>query len=378
MTSREKKYYQVGLMQGRNVKPSARGFRLEIRRTLAKALQVPEEEAARRVVADYRRRLDALPPLAEYPELKGMPECVMAYNQGTADGAEITAADAMLMANYRFTLHSLFKREPVANGPGCTLIYFPRGARGAMVANNNDGLACQQMHVEPPWIVANRAGMIFGTVSSGVFEDETSPQIFPAPVFLMAYEMTSTTAEAVDLLTHLCKFWEPCNTLVADRHGESVIIEKSACRYGVRRSKDGFSATTEMSAEDPVYKAFLWETRKRSLKARGLTFDSPDWAYWKAAERRSARLLKLVEEAKEAPTFAKIEAAIYDHTGQPEQVHMDGSKCHPDQEEGEWTLRTTIWVIDERQAQYSFADPPVSGHLSVRRWKMLTTPEFVF
>jgi hypothetical protein len=381
MNSREKKYYQVGLLHGRELKPAARGMGLEIRQSLAKILQIPEKEAVIRGVAHYRQRLDALPPLTEYPELKGMRECVLAYNQGMADGSEVTLDDVFLRANFRHTLQTMrLKKAPSAagSGPGCTLVYFPRSDRGPLVANNNDGLARQQQYVQPSWIVANRAGMIFGTVSSGVFDDEVSPQEFPAPVFLMAYEMCSTTSEAVDLLTHLCQFWEPCNTLVADSHGNSAIIEKSACRFGVRRSPDGFSATTEMSAEDPTYKAYLWKTRERSLRTRGLTQDCADWTYWKAAERRSARLLKLVEADKTAPTFAKIEETIYDHIGQPEQVHMDGSKCHPDQEEGEWTLRTTIWVVRDQAAQYSFAEPPVSGHLTERRWKKFENIELVF
>jgi hypothetical protein len=190
--------------------------------------------------------------------------------------------------------------------------------------------------------------------------------------------MCGTTPETVDLLTRLNLFWGPCNTLVADKNGNSAVIEKSTCRYGLRKSTDGFAATTEMSAEDPNYKAYLWETRERSIRNRGLTHASADWAYWKAAERRSARLLSLVKEASAAPTFAKMEAVIYDHTGKPEQVHMDGSKCHPEQEAGEWSLRTVIWVINEQAAQYSFAEPPVSGHLTPRRWKKYENIELVF
>jgi hypothetical protein len=246
------------------------------------------------------------------------------------------------------------------------------------VANNNDGLIEHQHHTEPFWIVANRAGLMLGTVSSGLFEDETSPEVFPAPVFLMAEELCGTTSEAVDLFTRLNLFWGPCNTLIADRNGNSAIVEKSTCRYGLRKSADGFAATTEMSAEDPAYKAYLWETRERSIRNRGLTYDSPDWVYWKAAERRSARLLSLVKEASKAPTLAMMEKIIYDHTGQPEQVHMDGSKCHPAQEGGEWSLRTAIWVVNEKSAQYSFAEPPISGHLTKRQWKSFQSVELVF
>ena len=116
----------------------------------------------------------------------------------------------------------------------------------------------------------------------------------------------------------------------------------------------------------------------RALVARGLDHDSADWIYWKAAERRSARLLRLVNEARSAPTYAKIENIIYDHTGEPEQIHMDGTRFHPDQEVGEWSLRTIIWVLNERCACYSFAEPPKSGHLTPRRRKDFPAVEMIF
>lgn len=384
MTERERKYRQQGVIHGRALGDGGKSSARLLRQSLAEALKLPEAEAVSRVVADYEGRLDALPSLAKYPELRGMRECVRAYEQGMADGANVSLEDVVLRANYLHAITAAYRtsrHEPTlcaTPGPGCTLVYFPRSDRGPLVANNNDGTAKHAHHEEPFWIVANRAGIILGTVSSGLFDDEVSPEMFPAPVFLMVNEMCGTTSEAADLLTRMKLFWGPCNTLVADSNGDSAIIEKSTCRYGLRKSVDGFCATTEMSAEDRTYKAYLWDTRERSIRTRGLTHDSADWAYWKAAEKRSARLLSLTREASKAPTFAKMEQIIYDHTGQTEQVHMDGSKCHPDQEAGEWSLRTAIWVVNERAAQYSFAEPPVSGHLTPRRWKKYDDVELVF
>lgn len=383
MNPRERKYYEHGWRHGRQHGTAAVGA-AQLRQSLAAWMETTEEEAVHIVVTDYQRRLDATPSLMKYPELKGMRECVLAHDRGVAEGADVSLDDVMLRANYLHAIHSNLVAGSAAMpshadcGPGCTLVYFPRGDRGRLLANNNDGTARWAHRNPPEWIVANRAGLIVGTVSSGIFDDEVSPEQFPAPVFLMAYELCGTASEAVDLLTRLNLFWGPCNTLLADRHGNSAIIEKSTCRYGVRKSNDGFSATTEMSAEEPAFKQYLWETRERSVQKRGIGHDCADWAYWKACEKRSERLLRLTAEASNQPSYAKIERIIYDHTGEPEQVHMDGTTCHPDQTEAEWSLRTTIWMLDERRAIYSFAEPPVSGHLTPRHELKYSAPDPVF
>lgn len=85
-----------------------------------------------------------------------------------------------------------------------------------------------------------------------------------------------------------------------------------------------------------------------------------------------------MNEAKGIPTFEAIQRIIYDHTGEPEQVHMDGSKCHPRQEDPEWSVRTTVWLPNENAAQYSFAEPPLDSRLTPKQWKKYDPPEFVF
>jgi len=352
----------------------------QLRDALATSLGVSPEEAQQQTIANYRERLAALPNEAHYPELRGMRECVEAYNDGAAEGAGVPLDVVVLRANYLpMMVASMRVAAPTPTSePGCTLVYFGQSDRGPLLANNLDGLAAHQHHVPPPWIVGNREGLVLGTVSSGVFDDEVSPQLFPAPVFMMAQEMCGSVDEAVELLTRLNLFWGPCNLLIADRHGSAAVIEKSTCRYGLRRVEDGFAATTEMSAQTSEQRAYLWETRERSLQQRGLDRDSADWAYWVAAEQRSERLQTLLDEARAEPTFEAIENMIYDHIDSPEQVHMDGSLCHPDQTDAEWSLRTTIWVLEEQRAQFSWAEPPVSGHLTPRQWKAFEDIEPVF
>lgn len=383
MTDRYAKYELAGRRDGRDLRGIMRGMMPVLRRDLGKALGVPESQAITQTVANYQQRLDALPPLSVYPELRGMPECITAYNRGLAAEAHLSETDAIVLTNYRHMLHEAQKLATAAStmpqaGTGCTVVFFPRSDRGPLVANNNDGTPAHIHRQEPPWIVANRAGVITATVSSGIFGDEQSPEQFPVPVFLLVSEMCGSTDEAVDLFSRLNYFWGPCNLLVADRTGSATVIEKSSCRFALRHSDDGFACTTEMAAEDPDFSKYLWHTRRRSLLDRGLDETSPDWAYWQAAQKRSARLMKLVDAARSEPTFARMEQVIYDHIDSPEQVHMDGSKCHPAQHEGEWSLRTTIWAIDEQASQFSFAQPPLSGHLTERQWMRYEAIDYVF
>lgn len=383
MTNRLASYEEVGYRHGVEMRAQAPSMIPVLRQELAAALNVTPEHAVAMTLACYARRLESLPSLREYPELRGMDDCLAAYNRGLGRGTQLQPEHVVLMVNYRYMMQTQRAQPELASthpdpAGGCTHVFFPRSDRGPLVANNNDGIASHQHRSPPGWIVSNRAGLLVGTVSSGVWDDEVSPEQFPAPVFLLADECCATCDEAVDLLTRLNHFWGPCNALIADRQGRSAVMEKTACRVAVRPSNNGFAWTTEMAAEDPQLSEYLWSTRERSLTQRGLDHDSPDWAYWQAAQRRSQRLGRLVREAQADPTFQALQAIIYDHTGEPEQIHMDGSRCHPLQGEGEWTLRTTIWVLDERQAQVSYAQPPISSHLTPRQWIDYSDVSFVF
>jgi hypothetical protein len=386
MDLRQEKYYKQGYLHGVDQKPGGLEAAISLRQMLADAMKLPKEEAVAQAVKDYKRRLDAVPSAAKYPELVGMRECVLAYHKGVSDGAGVALDDVMIRANFlTMVTRALRVSTPQAGDqatgqPGCTLVYFPESDRGPLLANNQDGTA-RYAHTNPPgWIVANKAGIILGTVSSGLYNDDVSPEEFPAPVFMMVYEQCTTTAQVTDLLTKLTLFWGPCNLLIADKQGNSAVIEKSTCRHGLRKSSDGFIATTEMSAEEPAYKKFLWEKRVSSLAPRGLDKTSVDWAYWKACETRSSRLMSQVEKAKQAPTHEKIQEIIYENTGQVEQVHMTGMPCHPEQkpEDCEWSLRTTIWALNQGGAEASFAKPPLSSRETPKVWFDYRNTEHVF
>ena len=384
MNTREEKYFRQGLREGATLQNSgAESLQYRID-SLSQALGLPAAEAAKKTVADYQRRLEALPSLTKYPELAGMRECVLTYDQGLAQSSGWGAEGVMIFRNYLHTMMQAFRSGEKSSGRppaehGCTLVYFPDSDRGPLLANNLDDPWLEGGFNAPPaWPVANRAGLSVGAVSNGLHNDEVSDETFPAPVYLMAYEMCGTTGEVVELLTRFNEFWGPCNFLVADQNGDSAIVEKSSCRYGLRKSRDGFSATTAMAAENEEFKKYLWQTRERSLQDRGLDENSADWTYWKAAENRSQRLLQMLDDARDNPTFEAIEAIIYDHNGQPDQINLAGEQCHPEETTTNWTLRTAIHVLNENQTFYSFADPPRGAHLTPRHRKDFVLDEPIF
>ena len=119
---------------------------------------------------------------------------------------------------------------------------------------------------------AGFSGVVFspisGGVSSGVYKDEKTPEIFPAPVYELVARYCRNTDEAVEMLTRYNHFWGPTNLLVADRQSNVAMIEKSACRIGTRRRNDGFGFITAMTAEEPGMRAFLADRRAAQQNSR--------------------------------------------------------------------------------------------------------------
>src|SRR5258706_9768221 len=109
LNPRERNYYEQGWRHGRHAHVEGKSNAHILRESLSQALRLPEDEAVRRVVADYERRLDSLPPLAEYPELKGMRECVVAYNNGMTEGSGVPLTDVILRANFLHAMTDVYR-----------------------------------------------------------------------------------------------------------------------------------------------------------------------------------------------------------------------------------------------------------------------------
>lgn len=309
----------------------------------------PRSEIVRQLQGHNQERLDAVPDLTKYPELRGMRELVEAGWRGMRDGAQLNdgqwAATCDGLYLYRYRLQTL---SPAPTG--CSYVFFPDSDHGPILANNLD-TSPDQPFGEPEWPTASEH-LIVGGVSCGIYGDEESPEIFPAPVTKLVARYCRTVDEAVELLIRYNHFWGPCNQIVIDRDRNVAMIEKSACRIGARRSPDGFGFITAMTMAEPSMNAYLADRRAESLKTRGLPEECADTAYWRAADGRRALMNELLDEARRAPTLEMLRRIIQFRDSERGCVCYNGDVLIPGGPPCEHTIRTTVWLLREGRAQW--------------------------
>jgi len=296
-----------------------------------------------------RRRLEAVPDLGKYPELRGMREQLEAEWRGTRDGAGLSPEQSAVTGDGGFYGHRYIAagRKPPASR--CSYVFFPRSDRGPILANNLDA-SPKEPFGAPGWPAMNEH-LIVGGVSSGVWFDEESPELFPAPVSRLVARYCRNTDEAVEMYARYNLFWGPGNLIVIDRQHDVAMIEKSACRIGVRRSRDGFGFITAMTAEEPGMHAFLAERRAASLQARNLPPDCDDVHFWRGADQRRALMNELLDEARANPTLETLRRFIQFRDPKRGLVCYNGELL-PGGTPLEHTIRTTIWLLREGRAQW--------------------------
>lgn len=307
-------------------------------------------ESIGRLLADtYRKRLAAVPDLAVYPELRGMPEFLEAAWRGAQAGAEMDDAQAAANVMTLWLLHREFYNKLTPEPAHCSSVYFHTSDHGALMGVNLDTTP-DEPYLPPQWPLTNEH-LVIGGVSSGVFLDEISPEIFPAPVFAILERYCRSAEEAVEVLSRYNHFWGPGNLIVADRKGHVAMIEKSACRMGVRWSHDGFGYVTAMTAEDPAMHAYLEDRREASLKARGLTAPCADTRYWAVQETRRGIMNRLMKEARANPTFEKMQQ-IMQYRGEDGLCCDNGDVLYPGDPPLEYTIKTQIICLSEGRAAW--------------------------
>jgi len=301
-----------------------------------------------RILTDYNnQRLAAVPDYGTYPELRGMPELIAASWRGARDGGAMDEAQAAVNAGGLFYYHRVLSGGLAKQAAHCSVVYFHTSDHGALLGVNLDTVPSEP-YGPPDWPLMNEH-LVCGGVSSGVFLDEESPEIFPAPVMTLVGRYCRTAEEAAEMLTRYNYFWGPGNLLIADRNGHVAMIEKTACRIAVRMSTDGFGFVTAMTAEDPEMNAYLADRRAASVVARGLPDPCADTRYWDAQDNRRAIMNRLLTEAQQHPTLDAMRG-IMQYRGEDGVVCDNGDVLFPGDPPIEFTIKTHIVCLGEARA----------------------------
>ena len=317
-----------------------------LRRLDENAPHISRAEHVRRLIEINHQRLDAVPDLERYPELAGMREVIDARWRGLRDGAKLTEAQWAAQCGAWFYL----QRYLMQPGPArCSLVFFPTSDHGPLFGSNLD-TTLDEKFGPPGWIAGER--ILRGGVSSGVWMDEQSPEIFPASVEELVNRQCTSTDQVVEMYERYNYFWGPGNKIVVDRDHRVAMVEKSACRIGVRYSPDGFGFITAMTAEEPGMHAFLADRRTASVEARGLGPGNADEAYWAKQDQRRELLNELLDEARKQPTLELMQRIMHFRSPDRGNVCGNGDRYIPDGPESEYTLRTVIWLLAEGRAMW--------------------------
>ncbi len=292
--------------------------------------------------------------LAEFPECKNWVDAVRAEHKGFLDGC----GDKWMMAHhynwYWFCsrrLNTRYVRKTAPKGR-CTGVFFGHGSEGPMAGQNLDDLIRPFQKFSPP--EKGPSGKPFtkitpvGSASSAVLCDEEPKNIFPVDVFEVMPQDIANLRDFVDFLYRYREFWGPGNMVFSDPQFNSVAIEKSNCRMGVRWPEKGASAVTACSYLTPEMNAFKKERDKISFELRGYDpTDNPDYVFWDGCEKRYRRLLKLVDElASGTPDLEGLANIMLDHAVPfPDRICLAGEKGHRLDWEANWTLVSQSSVL---------------------------------
>jgi len=309
--------------------------------------EMTREDIAKMLAKSNQERLDAVPSFTKYPELRGMRELLAAQRRGHQAGAGLDDAQAGMAADGLYYYHRNITSKRKVHTANCSAVYFGTSDHGPLYSSNLD-TDINEPYTAPVWPVLNE-NLVCGGVSSGVFLDEKSPEVFPAPVYALVGRYCKNTADAVEMLVRYNHFWGPCNFLVADTNHDVAMFEKTACRVAVRRSADGFGYVTAMTQEDPELWKFVNDRRLQSLPERGLPNPCNDTRYWAAQDKRRGLMNRLMDEARKNPTVDKLRS-IMQYREADGMVAGNGDVLFPGDAPIEHTIRTQIFCLSEGRA----------------------------
>jgi hypothetical protein len=261
---------------------------------------------AAEVVKLDRERMQNPPDPVKYPETRGWPDQLREERRGFQEGSGCSELELAVQYTWHFfysrRLNTRYIGKVAPRDCECSAAFIRDSREGGPLYGRNWDVTLNEWalsYIEPPREGSDgRRVMWMKGVSCSVMMDDEPTDIFPVDPFALMPKDCRTVKAAVEFLDRYRDFWGPTNSILIDAQHDSVAIEKANCRMGVRPATNGTSAVGACSFLVPEMKAFKEERDRLSIKKRGWTTENaPDWRYWKGADARYTRLLKLVAEA---------------------------------------------------------------------------------
>jgi len=312
-----------------------------------------------------RERLNDVPDLAHFPELRGHADLLRAERLGfvEASGLDETATAFFYSADF-FNRRRLDTRHAArwefmpAPGTGCTGVFFPETKEGGALLGQNIDIP---LDVDSPYashrpeqVLRLRDPVLWiAGGSSAVLLDDEPKCSFPADPFqydLMPPECRGRIHDVIEFLGRYNEFWGPGNYILLDLEWNAVVVEKSNCLMAVRRPAiNGAVATTACAYLDPKMSAHQLNRAKRVMELKGETEEnSLDVNFHLGAGARYRRLLELVAaEAKVGATLWGAFEILSDHAvPYPDRICLTGEVMFPDKVKlANWTVQQHAAVI---------------------------------
>ncbi len=320
-----KKAYKYGIENKKDIKTLVENLKISISKMFN--LSLPETE--KKLIKIHEERINAVPDLIKYPELKGMQERIIEENRGIMDSVSLTYGEIAILRNYRY-ITNIVSPGPIYKGNDCTLVYFADSSDGPIIGNNIDDWKERiwQRIPKEPLIVKKNLKFWWGNVSAGIFYDEIPPEKFPLEnrIFEVMEEHCENLKAAVEFLIRYKFFWGGQNAMIIEKKTkEGVIIEKSSCRYGIRKMENGTLYTTAMSFADPKMKEYLAGRRMERIIKKGEKWnESIEAEYWDGCDKRYENLARLVKEKSKNPSLKSIIEILQNHSPFPDCICLHG------------------------------------------------------
>lgn len=309
----------------------------------------------------HRRKLEALPDLRVFPELKGMDQYLDEEARGFADGAGIDLRWVLLDRYAGEVYHAAMDVVPPTGRAGvpdgraftaCSEFYFADTPDGPVLGKGIDDILLWHRdrrspappiepvlyrqpsgrgydYVDYPYV--NEHGLCVEEGGGALYELEPAREevVFPVNYNDLVLRHCSTVDEATELLTRYNAFWGPVNYVVGDAEGRCAVIEKSRFQYAVRHG-DGFVHTTYGGCDDATMRD-ICDT------------SSPVFRYY---ERRHGRMDEIISNAVADLSVATLWDAMLHHDAEaPGCQHVETLA------QGVDLLTVAAWVVVPRRGR---------------------------